>query len=507
MSKLIILSTGLGSRCYPLTNHYCKSLLPIESVVDSTKTTIPLLQHQLNLIIDGYFNISSVILACNKKDQEKLESIVSSYDVPYTTEVFELNEYNNSYTMKRLAQKYGLEDSYVLEPDVAWSYHIYSKDAWTESSHIFTCYREHEWRLKSDYFSSNVYELEKDGTGYCMFGFSYIAKSDAWLVESSLEKDTQYEKYWDEHFISSVPEIKVHELNYLSVREFDTVDDYFESGYEIRNYDLLASHISDNNECVRLGGLSNRNYLIRMNNELTILQFITEYDNENRWNNIQLYESYNPDSIKYSQYGKYIRTCKYLSNTRLLKTKSDIHRVVKYLHSISTNPVFPKLGEYIFLNIIKSNLTEWEIDEDIIQYVLEEFQLAIKITNPVFQICHADLVPRNILIDKFTKRIQLIDYEYAGVYHDYWEIAGLLSEYVIEYYYHDSRAISVLLKLIKDISNKYSYDYDSLLLWSTLINLYWSLWKSPQYDRDSIDYLKYRLYLSQKLGEEYEKKE
>lgn len=138
--------------------------------------------------------------------------------------------------------------------------------------------------------------------------------------------------------------------------------------------------------------------------------------------------------------------------------------------------------------------------EELYSYEERIISMIKSISSIGISLCHNDLQKNNILVEKDTTDIRLIDFEYAGYNYIEFDIANFLCELSIDY---DNNGFIVntddLLPFYKYICDLYMPNSDELIenlrIFIIAAHYLWSVWaiiKSTS--NDSFDYMKYCMF-------------
>lgn len=238
-------------------------------------------------------------------------------------------------------------------------------------------------------------------------------------------------------------------------------------------------------EITRIGGMTNKNYKLRLNGELIILRLpgvgtekLIDRSSENR--NSQLVSEKNIDAkILYINEETGVKISKYIEGAETLtgrsaKKEENIKLVSRLLYKLHTSQidmtnrfdVFKEIKKYE--NIIDENGYEYYLGyKNIRKKVFNIKELMIKHNMQIVP-SHNDTLPDNFVKDRNGK-MYLIDWEYSGLNDNMWDIAAHClesnfsksDEELFLSYYND--------KIEKD-------DNIRLLMNKVLQDILWSLW-------------------------------
>lgn len=550
MSKLIVLGTGLGSRCYPLTVLRPKGLLPVKLKYGKFSS---LVNYQVTSLLHNNPDIISEVVIASYKDhvhEYKLEcgEIVKyvNQELGYklTVHVLEIPESlkscNNAKTMEFISSKMSLSDSFILENDVMYKiendFRLDNENYQNQQSFIYTTQRSNEWELVID-SSGKVTGVNTDSDGLCMMGLSYIGPNvdnHKLSVDLAQACDSQY---WDSIFIHKCDPYAVHDPKLFLMYEFDTVQSYMMSHVRVSN-EMLAHHMSMES-ARKLGGLSNDNYLVKWPKGRFVIQFTDQSPTrDTAYQSITNYTYHVPLSLSTDLKAfPYMRIVPYLESygtydfsvnptidiyaTSDSESNSNDITVAEYLFSVInfliTNVHTNCHSNELDMTWIYDNLESWtpctHNTSDLLFRYMDTHKLSVLLTKLLSTtpqksvLVHGDLVPGNIMFDQTNRDVILIDYEYSQVSTPYWDLASLLTELVVENPTGFQDVIPQLFSLTaKYYSQHSSFDIDLKLLygWAAFINYYWSLWKIPENTKSMRSYLQLRKELGDKFYKMYQ---
>jgi thiamine kinase-like enzyme len=172
---------------------------------------------------------------------------------------------------------------------------------------------------------------------------------------------------------------------------------------------------------------------------------------------------------------KYIKDLKSFSNSKLNLNKKLklVANAINIIHAqkankeIIFNP-FAKLSNYQKLAGKKLFNDQDELIKQCLYYYKKDKHV----------LCHNDLVDGNLLFS--TKRLYLIDYEYAGYNHPMFDLASFLSENNIE------NKVEIVKFLKYYYQNDYSASkYEQVMDWYRFNDLLWSYWAFMMYKKEN----------------------
>ena len=282
--------------------------------------------------------------------------------------------------------------------------------------------------------------------------------------------------------------------------------------------DLISALIEHHIIFSSIGGMTNQNYLVTIDNIQYVLRI------PNKINSLLInrnYEEYNSKLVSdigvnvntlYFNSKTGVKLTEYLHESRVLKKTDilddfivkEISKTFLNLHNTGFKFInrFNVLSEFnYYISLLKDKNRLLKYHSSIGELINFLFKLNDRYFSHEDKIspCHNDLVLENILLKK--ERIFLIDWEYSGMNNPIFDIAAFLLEaelnteescYFLEHYYGD---IFPIYK--EDILNKIrSYQFSQDLLWFV-----WTLIKE-EHNEYFGDYAKYRLERSIRIMEE-----
>ena len=293
------------------------------------------------------------------------------------------------------------------------------------------------------YFVNNTYRIsETFSEQYYMCGISFFETADFLNILYNCKK-ANMNSYWDEISIKYLADRGSDLENRSDERltyEVDTIEDLLKYiGYE--NASIIANQISEDDTSIKLGGMTNVNYLINIGGEAFVLRLpgkgTDKFINREREELIYKLVAKSYYSVVTKQYGmgqiklaKYVRNCKYFdyNATSALVALLDI---LSGIHKIQSNS--PKARRLLHEEVLKyENITK---DDRIDSKMLSHYKrLRAQVLDILMDadkddcvLTHGDLTPENILVDK-KNNIYLIDFEYSGLASPYWDYASLIAE-------------------------------------------------------------------------------
>lgn len=488
--RAIILAAGGGTRMVPINTLSPKALIEVHK-----ETLIERIIHQLHEI-----NIKEIYVICGFM-KEKLEFLIDEYDIKLIVNS-EYSTKENLYSLY-LAREY-LENSYIIPCDI-WCRH-----------NPFNQHEFYSWYMVSEEkdFSSEIrisrkkdLMVTRDKEGNKKKGVAYLNKEDGIKVRKQLCKMASSLNYhglfWEDALKNDnnskyiikgrvVSEDEIIGINtYENLREIDSDSrNLDEKSINIIKGVFSVTNKDIKNISVLKKGMTNRSFVFSCKGEKYIMRIPGEGTEKliNRVDEAMTYEAIkdkgfceNPVFIEPTSGYKITR---YLDKSRSCNPydDADVTICIKKLKELHNK----KLKVEHEFNIYK----QMEFYERLLEGKPSSFRdyqstkekvLSLKsfINSQVSEKCltHIDAVPDNFLIYEANgeKRVQLIDWEYAGMQDPHIDIAmfSVYSQYdksridwLIDLYFEEG--VDVLMR-----AKIYSYISQCGLLWSN-----WAEYKS-----------------------------
>ncbi|MDS1002886.1 NTP transferase domain-containing protein [Clostridium sporogenes] len=506
--RAIILAAGKGTRMGKVTNITPKPLVKVDKK--------PIIERQIECLKEKGINEIIIIIGYLK---EKFYYLKDKYGVKFI-ENDKFNEFNNIYSIY-LARKY-LEETYVIEGDVFINNNFL--DGKINDSTYFTIKKNNflnEWVVISDEYK-NLMGIEiRDGkVENILSGISYLNKIDGRFISQKIENEINDNKYfnnlyWDNIVVKNLKNLnfKVRYLKEYDSFEIDTVKEL----EELEEY-LNKEEMASNNKCYleniiykllkgknynieikeQVGGLTNNNYKVIINNKSYILRTIRKSSQKmidrisEKKNNQIAYELgidksyfiFREDGFKLSNFLAYGNTLTKLT----AKDEKKLKLLCKELRKLhNSNKKFE--NEFNPLEIIIKyekilKQSDYKFDND---YV-EMRENIINIINKLNEIgvesvpCHNDLLPENCILH--DGRISIIDWEYSGMNDCMWDLASLSLE--CDFTENDElRLLNIYFN-----GNVYEDNKTKLQMYKILQDFIWSLWANIKV-KEGEDFLAY----------------
>ncbi len=255
----------------------------------------------------------------------------------------------------------------------------------------------------------------------------------------------------------------------------------------IKNLLSKALNISseDINTVEPVGGMTNKNFKVNMNNEDYILripgsgteEMISRYSERN---NSLVANKLNLDTdILYFDEETGVKLAKYINNAETITPQSakresnmiEITDILRKLHTsdsmfVNKFDVFEKIEEYEEL-LKEANGSNFKDYDDTKKKVLSLKNILndIGIENVA---CHNDTVPENFVKD--DERIYLIDWEYSGMNDPMWDLAAHALECEFS---EDEEELFLNLYFNNNVEEKYR---TKILIYKICQDFLWSIW-------------------------------
>lgn len=553
-AKFIILSSGVGSRLAPLTDKFHKSLIPIG--LDHK----PNLIRSIELILSSGYEISDIYVVVSKLGEDQHRRVLSNhgYEPNIICTEYDPREYNNNYTLKSALSQVltdpevyppSLQGMFILEGDIVLNpipFKEIIEDDYSESM-IFTSHRDHEWKCLTD-SQQYITGVVKNASGHCMSGVSFLMTKDAISLLHELIDSIiwSHSCYWEDILLELISKgsIKVKE-KYFSTSysiEYDSIKDLID--HNVVSSEYIAKLLDDNLNPIKLGSMTNSNYLITMDGSQKVLRLPKPYDQLPRKHEFEMTEiatslGIGPSTtlydcgVKISDYLRDYKPLKYNNEHAVEIMVEDVCMLLHLLHNQSTPlPAGSKSASsemidsymYEIFNTYKDNVEagldyELQIGNPLALpladlTILERFcrgRLKLISTDEPLVLSHMDLYLSNILVaakprSSTASIVKLIDYEYSGYESKYWDYGSLISEYTLDRYLNgeysseskcsDYEDRVKLVELIIDRMHRgcpsSHYDKSTMLAYSYYVDLVWGLWGLARCEIDAGN-LKYGL--------------
>lgn len=234
-----------------------------------------------------------------------------------------------------------------------------------------------------------------------------------------------------------------------------------------------------------VGGMTNKNFKVHMNNEDYILRIPGSGTEEmisrhSEKNNSLIANDLNLDTdILYFDEESGVKLSKYIKNAETITPKSakresnmaEITDILRKLHTSNTTfvnkfDVFEKIEEYEEL-LKEANGTNFKDYYDVKQKVLNLKSILNELGIEAVS-CHNDTVPENFVKD--GERIYLIDWEYSGMNDPMWDLAAHALECEFS---KDEEELFLNLYFNNNVEEKY---ITKILIYKICQDFLWSIW-------------------------------
>lgn len=435
----IIIAAGMGTRLRPLTLSTPKPLIKIFGKPMIERNVEFLLERGLKeiIIVTGYLG-------------EQFSYLEEKYPEVKLVHNDKFNEYNNIYSFY-LIRNY-LKDSYILDGDIYLNKNIFETnlDKSMYFSKRVSCQND-EWQLILE--NEKIKEVQIGGKdNYIMSGISFWKKEESLklkeLVEEYIVSEEKKKKYYWDHIVKENIDrfnIRIYPLKENDIFEIDNLEELKNIDNSYSDEEILLEFLKDvpmfkdkKIENINLiGGMTNKNYLITIDNKKYVLRNPGAGTKEminrnNEAKNAQIISDLKLDAkLIYLNKETGIKISEYIENAETLVPETarnnfkQVAEILKKLHNsnIIFDNVFDSFVEmekYERLSI-KENGKFYEGYEKVKK---EVFGLKEKLNNLNIELksCHNDTVPENFI--KSGEKIYLIDWEYSGMNDPMWDLAA-----------------------------------------------------------------------------------
>ena len=511
MISIVVLAAGMGERLRPITETAPKPLIKIsenESIMSNNVKKLSRLEGLQRLYIIGGYFFSEIRKFVDENSAlfEKFERGVQLVNNPFFYYT------NNMSSMIALNTSSAIRDDHadivvVLDGDVICTDELVETIGRIGESKIIT----HFWKAQGEwYFEGGKYHVSSElKEEYYMAGVSCWRRDDFFnVLDRCMVSDLA--SYWDIVAIDYLFERK-DDIDYRCNRkltdEIDTIEDLIAYLGPERVH-IIANQISASGASIKLGGLTNLNYLVTYEKSAYVLRLpgvgtekIVNRRREELTTNNAL--EYTVPTLFYS--GGAVKMTEYVPGARFFDP-NDMKQLVDVLHLLSDMHKKPFLDLrlsrdleaelLVYERVIKENLG------NINPFDYEKYRRLRPSAMPMIQeaaahpkaLTHGDLLPDNILV-KPDGGIVLIDFEYAGCVSPYWDYASLMLENNIE---PDHVIIQGLI-----------HDPEMLLFYLVVVEFIWSawgLWSVARGKAEHAEYARMRINRCEKWLRIYEAK-
>ena len=246
-------------------------------------------------------------------------------------------------------------------------------------------------------------------------------------------------------------------------------------------------NISEDSICSieSVGGMTNKNFKIFMNNEYYILRIpgngtgkiISRYDE--KYNSLVANNLGLDTDILYFDEENGVKISKYINNAETINPKTakrkenmiEITNLLRSLHKSNMKfsnefNVFNKIEEYEKL-LKESNGTNFK-DYSIVKQQVLELKEILKDLGKESVPCHNDTVPENFV--KNNDKLHLVDWEYSGMNDPMWDLAAHCLECDFS---KEEEELFLNLYFNHDIGQEYK---TKILIYKICQDFLWSIW-------------------------------
>ena len=511
MISIIVLAAGMGERLRPITETTPKPLIKIsenESIMSNNIKKLSRLEGLQRLyIVGGYFfsEIQKFV------DQNPVLFKKFAHGVQIVNNPFFYCT-NNMSSMIALNTSSAIRDDHsdaviVLDGDVICTDELIETIKRIDESKIIT----HFWKAQREwYFEGGKYHVSSElKEEYYMAGVSWWKRDDFFnVLDRCMVSDLA--SYWDVVAIDYLFERK-DDIEYRCDRkitdEIDTIEDLI-AYLGVGKAHIIANQISTSDTSIKLGGLTNLNYLITYERSAYVLRLpgvgtekiVNRRREELTTNSVM---EYTVPTMFYS--GGSVKMTEYVPGARFFDP-NDMKQLVDVLHLLSDMHKKPFLDLRLERNLEAELLLYEKVIEEnlsnIDRFDYEKYRRLRPSVVPMIQeaaahpkaLTHGDLLPDNILV-RPDGGIALIDFEYAGCVSPYWDYASLMLE-------NDIEPDHVIIKNL-------IHDPEMLLFYLVVVEFVWSawgLWSVARGKAEHVEYARMRINRCEKWLHIYEMK-
>lgn len=466
-----------------------KCMLPIKSHYTNLEHTVQILHDR---------GIREFVFVVAPITEHEFDTIVYRLQLTYKDSVFikytTVGYYpgcNNIVTMKTVASYLG--DSYVIESD---QYLLEEQLDFIgqgyEQTTVFAQrrYDQEDWSILADEngYIKKILQENPSGDDYCLSGIIYLSELGGGYLSQQLRVCTDTTIYWESLLDPECIEMKLYKCESPYAIEYDSISDLVNN--KLMRPVQIADAVQDKfakESPIRLDSMTNTTYLIQYNKESKVLRIpgygTDMFINHERESRVEsyvesaTYGQINPHSVYYDNY--HVKMTDYLEGYENLHSMSNIPAVMSVLYNLHNLPVSRFIESECAISL-EDELVDYErVFGDMFQYIpeyndyLTTKKYILQIINSPRHPCiaHRDLVPRNIMVHKDTGKVNLIDWEYAGVLNAYWDLASFVCEYADEYQ-----------EPLEDVAYQVYEHYPervrayTLYEWIAVVDFVWSSW-------------------------------
>lgn len=497
----IILAAGYGMRMVPINTMYSKAFLEVQGE--------KLIERQIRQLHEAGITNISIVVGYMK---EQFEYLVDQYHVNLIVNE-QYAEYNNLHSLSLAADQ--INNTYIVPTDI-WSkenpfrkHELYSwymvSDLQTKHSDVRVTSHQHLQRI-----------TDQDQQGNAMIGIAYLSGQTANSLKEkllTLDHDKSYNNsFWEAALYSQnrmvvypreVSHQNFAEINtYEQLRDLDENSDSLSSdAIDVISQEFAVEPSAVNNITVLKKGMTNRSFLFTCNQQKYIMRIPGEGTDQlvNRQNEADVYAAIKDkhlcDNPVYLNLNNGYKITKFLDNVRTCDSNNeeDLKKCISLLRKfhrmhLQVNHDFDLFDHLNFYERLWNG--QESVYEDYSETKKHVFELKSYIDIQPKEKCltHIDANADNFLFyeEEGQEKLQLIDWEYAGMQDPHVDIAmfGIYSMYdkaqmdrLIDLYFDKQCPAQTRAKI-------YCYIAVCGLLWSN-----WCEYKSQQ----GVEFGKYSL--------------
>lgn len=497
----IILAAGYGMRMVPINTMYSKAFLEVQGE--------KLIERQIRQLHEAGITSISIVVGYMK---EQFEYLVDQYHVNLIVNE-QYAERNNLHSLSLAADQ--INNTYIVPTDI-WSkenpfrkYELYSwymvSDLQTKHSDVRVTSHQHLQRI-----------TDRDQQGNAMIGIAYLSGQTADSLKEkllTLDHDKSYNNsFWEAALYSQnrmvvyPREVSHHnfaEINtYEQLRDLDENSDSLSSdAIDVISQEFAVEPSAVTNITVLKKGMTNRSFLFTCNHQKYIMRIPGEGTDQlvNRQDEADVYAAIKDkqlcDNPVYLNPNNGYKITKFLENVRTCDSndEEDLRKCISLLRKfhgmhLQVNHDFDLYDHLNFYEQLWNG--QKSVYEDYSETKKHVFELKSYIDVQPKEKCltHIDANADNFLFyqEEEQEKLQLIDWEYAGMQDPHVDIAmfGIYSMYdkqqmdhLIDLYFENQCPVQIRTKI-------YCYIAVCGLLWSN-----WCEYKSQQ----GVEFGKYSL--------------